>query len=118
MTHAADEFWLDAVRKCGSNGATDGFGTLEALIQSGRLNSSQLRSLHGALRSLSQLAWDAAALNDLRTKRPFEFREQTPARRACNAQIPDSKNLCTRDAGHPGEHRCLGIDVDNRKRSA
>jgi len=70
-----DAFWLDAVRKCGSNGATDGFGSLEDLINSGRLNSAQLRSLHSALRSLSHLAWDAAAEIDNRAKRPWEFKE-------------------------------------------
>lgn len=36
---------------------------------------------------------------------------------ACNAQIPDSLNRCTRDAGHPGDHRCLAVDVDRRNRA-
>lgn len=70
-----DEFWLGAVRKCGSNSATVGFADLEDLIASGRLTVSELRSLHGALRSLSQQAWDAAALKEARAKRPWEFAE-------------------------------------------
>jgi hypothetical protein len=77
---SGDTFWLDAVRKCGSNGATDGFGSLEDLINSGRLTSSQLRSLHTALRSLSHLAWDTAAEVDNRAKRPWECKEQANAR--------------------------------------
>jgi hypothetical protein len=36
---------------------------------------------------------------------------------ACNAPIPGTQNLCTRDAGHTGEHRCRALDVDNRKRT-
>jgi len=35
---------------------------------------------------------------------------------ACHARIEGSQNLCTRDRGHDGDHRCLAIDVDNRKR--
>lgn len=35
--------------------------------------------------------------------------------KACHAPIEGTKNLCTRDAGHPGDHRCLAIDVDSRR---
>ena len=72
---SGDAFWLDAVRKCGSNGATDGFWSLEDLIKSNRLNPSQLRSLHSALRSLSHLAWDAAAEIEDRAKRPWKYKD-------------------------------------------
>lgn len=33
----------------------------------------------------------------------------------CNARIFGTQNLCTRDAGHGGECRCLAADVDKRK---
>lgn len=68
------DFWLDAVRKCGSNSATAGFADLEELIASGKLSSRDLRSLHGALRSIAQRAWDGAAEQDARAKRPWEYK--------------------------------------------
>lgn len=33
---------------------------------------------------------------------------------ACHAPIEGTNNLCTRDEGHPGGHRCLAVDVDRR----
>ncbi len=36
---------------------------------------------------------------------------------ACKVSIPGTQNLCTRDTGHTGEHRCRALDVDNRKRT-
>lgn len=30
----------------------------------------------------------------------------------CHARIPGTQNLCTRYAGHPGDHRCNAGDVD------
>lgn len=71
-----DEFWLDAVRKCGSNGATDGFATLEELIASDRLDEAELRSLFSALRSLSQKAWDTASLKRDKSLRPWDWRDE------------------------------------------
>lgn len=35
---------------------------------------------------------------------------------ACHARIEGTQNICTRDAGHVGEHRCKAVDVDNRAR--
>lgn len=32
----------------------------------------------------------------------------------CHAAIPDTQNLCTRDAGHAGDCRCSAADVDAR----
>ena len=33
---------------------------------------------------------------------------------ACKAPITGTQNLCTRDKGHDGEHRCKAYDVDRR----
>ena len=33
---------------------------------------------------------------------------------ACHVTIPGTQNMCTRDAGHDGDHRCKAEDVDRR----
>lgn len=35
--------------------------------------------------------------------------------RSCGATITGTQNMCTRDIGHDGEHRCKAEDVDRRK---
>lgn len=33
----------------------------------------------------------------------------------CHKDVPGTQNLCTRQSGHHGEHRCSAADVDSRK---
>lgn len=66
-----DEFWIEFVRRCGSNSATSGYADIEAMIQSGRLDAKQLRLLSTSLRALSDLARDGAADQEDRIKRPW-----------------------------------------------
>lgn len=68
------DFWLNTVRRLGSNSAVDGFGSLEDLIMSGRLTESQLRSLASACRSLEGMARTQAGIAEAKRKRPWEFR--------------------------------------------
>ncbi len=70
-----EEFWLDLVRKTGSNLAVDGFGHIEDLIHENRLDEHTLRRLHGALRSLSQQALTKASEMEAKRKRPWEFKD-------------------------------------------
>lgn len=78
--HEDDEFWLGLVRRTGSNLAVEGFAHIEDLINSDRLDERTLRRLHGALRSLSQLAWTKASRLEVERKRPWEAKtnEATP----------------------------------------
>lgn len=69
-----EEFWLDFVRRTGSNLAVEGFGHIEDLIVNDRLDESTLRRLHSALLSLSQRALDKAGEMESRRKRPWEYR--------------------------------------------
>ena len=69
-----EEFWLDFVRRTGSNLAVDGFGHIEDLIANDRLDETTLRRLHGALRSLSQRALAKAGEMEAKRKRPWEYR--------------------------------------------
>lgn len=68
-----EAFWLDLVRRSGSNMAVDGYAQIEDIIHSNRLDEASLRRLSVALRSLHQQALERA--NDLqaRRKRPWEF---------------------------------------------
>lgn len=74
MNDQADYFWMNCVSRLGSNSAVDGFDSLSALIDSGRLSARELRSLSSALRSLSGRATDAAAEAEDRIKRPWACR--------------------------------------------
>jgi hypothetical protein len=69
-----DEFWLDQVRRLGGNQTVNAFADLEDLIASGRLGPRELRSVAGAMRSLSQKASDAAAEAEERKKFPWRYR--------------------------------------------
>lgn len=68
-----DDFWLNAVRSLGSNSATDGFASIEALIAADKLNERELRRLASACRSLMDAAKDKASLCEAQSKRPWEF---------------------------------------------
>lgn len=69
-----EEFWLDLVRRTGSNLAVDGFGHIEDLISGDRLDETTLRRLHGALRSLAQQALSKAGEMEAKRKRPWEYK--------------------------------------------
>lgn len=69
----SDDFWINQVRKLGSNHASDAFGALADLIGSGRLTERELRSLASACRSLEGAAKDAATLVEAKRRRPWEF---------------------------------------------
>ena len=71
-----DGFWMDAVRKLGSNHAVDGFDALQALIRSYKLNEHQLRSLAVSLRSLEGEAKDRASVIEAKRKRPWEYPDE------------------------------------------
>ena len=68
----SDEFWMNAVRRSGSNSATAGFADLEDIIDGGQLTVRQLRAMGGALRSISQKAYDRASRIEAVAKRPWE----------------------------------------------
>lgn len=72
--HEDDEFWLDLVRRTGSNMAVEGFAHIEELIDGDRLDEATLRRLHGALRSISQKAWTKAAMLERRRRYPWEHK--------------------------------------------
>lgn len=69
-----EEFWMDLVRRTGSNLAVEGFAHIEDLIADDRLDETTLRRLHGALRSLSQRALSKAGEMEAKRKRPWEYR--------------------------------------------
>jgi len=69
-----DEFWLDFVRRTGSNMAVEGFAHIEELIDGNRLDERTLRQLYSALRSLSQKALTKAGQIEASRKRPWEFK--------------------------------------------
>lgn len=88
---------------------------------------------HLAPKDVQRLIWECAdAVKQIGADPPIDWPEYPtqivwpqitpwiagPQRRACNTPIPNSNNLCTRDAGHDGDHRCLFIDVDNRRKAA
>ena len=69
-----EEFWLDLVRRTGSNLAVEGFSHIEDLIRDDRLDETTLRRLHGSLRSLAQRAADKADELEAKRKRPWEYK--------------------------------------------
>jgi hypothetical protein len=74
MTNTTDnDFWIEFVRRCGSNSATDGFASLESLVRNGDLNAKQLRLLSASLRSIAGAASDRASEQEDRVKRPYLY---------------------------------------------
>lgn len=68
-----DEFWIEFVRRCGSNSATSGYADLEELVRNGNLTAKQLRLLGASLRSIASAATDRAAEIEDRIKRPYLY---------------------------------------------
>lgn len=69
-----DDFWIEFVRRCGSNSATAGYADLETLVREGDLDAKQLRLLSASLRSIAGAASDRAAEIEDRVKRPYLYR--------------------------------------------
>lgn len=69
----SDDFWLNSVRSLGSNSASDGFASIEALVVDGKLSARELRKLATACRSLMDLSRDRASEMEARERRPWEF---------------------------------------------
>jgi len=70
----SDDFWLEQVRRLGGNQSVTAFADLSDFISNKQMTERQLRSLAGALRSLSQKASDAAAEAAERKKFPWRYR--------------------------------------------
>jgi hypothetical protein len=82
------------------------------------------------LRSMAESWWFAAQATDddalrsyandraeyCRTFAELFSRLGKPLDEPCHARIEGTQNLCTREAGHEGEHRCSVADVDERNR--
>ncbi len=68
-----EDFWIEFVRRCGSNSATSGFADLENLVRTGDLDAKQLRMLGASLRSIASGATDRASEMEDRVKRPYLY---------------------------------------------
>jgi hypothetical protein len=51
-----DDYWLECIRRSGSNSCVAGWGDMKAFIQSGRADDRTLSGFYVALRALSQEA--------------------------------------------------------------
>ena len=54
MNFDDDGYWLECVRRSGSNSAVNGWSDLVEFVQSGRADDRTISGLHAAIRSLSQ----------------------------------------------------------------
>jgi hypothetical protein len=59
-----DEYWLECVRRSGSNSVVSGWADIAAFLASGRADDRALAGLQASLRSLSQ--WAGTQLSERR----------------------------------------------------
>lgn len=54
MAHDEDGYWLDCIRRSGSNSVTSGYQDIVDFVVSGRADNRTLSGMHSAFRALAQ----------------------------------------------------------------